>query len=1214
MTASRRGGRGRGRPATGPAARRQMHLDWLSLVEVTGPFLSVPVLADEWPDLESLDRTARDRLRLAHREWQDDPAAGTPAWIEYVLRELLGWAGDLHTGGLADLALHNAEHDTTVTPSFALIEPDGKVGADDCRLLGLVCDDLPTRRIRGSAWAATPADRLAQLCRHHGVELGLATNGRWWTLVWAPRGGVTTTATFDAIAWPETAERDVVRAFVSLLERGRFFAVADEAKLPALLNRSQDHQEELTDRLGVQVRQAVELLVGAIGRADARDRARGATGLSAVTAHEVYHGAVTVMMRIVFLLFAEERKLLPADNELYAQAYSAGRLYEELERRVQDAGGNEGELEHTTVAWHRLLALFTAIHRGIDHPRLPMTAYDGSIFDPDAFPWLEGRTPGSSTPGRPVPVDDRTVLHMLRSVQYVVIGKELRRVTFRTLDVEQIGYVYEGLLSYEGFRAADTVVGLIGREGREEEVALADLERLAAGTPDVPALAAALNETYKDSGIGSPKALAKALAPLPRDERAIAETKLYDVTGDHHLVQRLLPFYGIIRRDLRGDPVVIMPGALYVTESKLRKNTGTHYTPRFLAVQIVEGALEPLVYSPGPLQTADRNEWKLRPAADILALKVADIAMGSGAFLVAACRYLGGKLIEAWSAEGDQRAQAYLDSELTTDQALDAEADPVVVEARRQIIEHCLYGVDINPMAVEMAKLSLWLVSMDSGRPFTFLDDRLAAGDSLLGITSLDQLEVMHLDAKKGRKIHERALLDFTAGVRELVADVAEQRRRLAEIHGDDTAAVAEKRRLLADVEQKTERAKLLADLTVGAALAAHVHDRKKRTDLIVHPALGRSVIDQLSRRGSTDDALHDASLVAADLGRRLTAGSPGAEEEAIETRTRWLAADQPPGTLDRVPLHWPLTFPEVFESGGFDAVVGNPPFLGGKKLTGTLGVAYREYIIQWLGHGARGHADLIAYFALRTHALLDHIGQAALIATNSLAQGDTREVGLDQLLSNGITIRQSIKSEPWPSKSATLEYSAIWTSRLPLTDKALRLADGVSVRAISPSLDQVTRATGTPRRLIANTEIAFNGSYIMGIGFTLETGHARELIERNARNKDVLFPYLNGQDLNSRPDFSASRWVINFHDWPQERAAMYTECFDHVVRNVKPDRQRQKDPYGQRYWWQHFRSRPELHRAITGLTEVIAITLVSKVVMCPFRGAAELCGLALIA
>ncbi len=490
--------------------RRQAHIDWLKLIEVSGPFLSVPVLTAEWPDLEPLDTRARDLLRQQHRQWQEDVAGNAGSWINFVLDDLLGWNGAVRRDGLGSLALDVPEHETTIIPSFTLADP----GTGEIRLLGLVSEGSPAARVKGSDWPATPVDRLAQLCRHHGVELGLATDGRWWALVWAPAGGVTTVAVFDAISWPESSERDVVRAFISLLERRRFFAVPSARQLPALLRESLNNQEEITDRLGVQVRQAVELLVASFGRADAAARDRGQPGLAAVSAYEVYRGAVAVMMRIVFLLFAEESGLLPADNELYARAYSAGGLYAELEQRVADARSNEGELEHTYLAWHRLLALFTVAYRGIDHPELDLIAHDGSLFDPDGHPWLEGRVAGSGESGIPLAVDDRTVLHMLRAVQTVTIGGELRTVSFRTLTVEQIGYVYEGLLSFEGFRAAEVMVGLIGKDGQEDEVPLTALEDVAAAQPDISALAAQLASVHKDSGIGSPRALAAKLGLL----------------------------------------------------------------------------------------------------------------------------------------------------------------------------------------------------------------------------------------------------------------------------------------------------------------------------------------------------------------------------------------------------------------------------------------------------------------------------------------------------------------------------------------------------------------------------------------------------------------------------------------------------------------------------------------------------------------------------
>lgn len=404
-------------------------------------------------------------------------------------------------------------------------------------------------------------------------------------------------------------------------------------------------------------------------------------GSADVDAHDVYRGAVSVMMRVVFLLFAEERGLLPTDNELYARAYSAGRLGAELEQRALE--GSEVDLEHSCAAWHRLLALFGAVHAGVDHPRLHMPAHDGGLFDPEAYRW------------RPLSLDDRTVLHVLRTVQYVQVGKgrnaERRTLSFRSLDVEQIGYLYEGLLSFEGFRADEVTVGLIGKEGHEE-VALSSLEQAAVSVVDVPALAAALADQYKGWGIGSATALGRKLAPLAGTDREEARKKLLVATGgDYPLAERLLPFHGLLRTDL---PVVILPGALYVTESALRGNTGTHYTPRELAEEMVLHALEPLVFAPGPLQTADRAQWAPVSSEQILALKVADIAMGSAAFLVAAARYLGARLLDAWVREGDPRVADY--AAASAERGPDADDDPVMIEARRQVIEHCLYGVDIN--------------------------------------------------------------------------------------------------------------------------------------------------------------------------------------------------------------------------------------------------------------------------------------------------------------------------------------------------------------------------------------------------------------------------------------------------------------------------------------------------------------------------------------
>lgn len=1156
---------------------REQHRDWLSLVEVDGPFLTLPVLTRVWPTLAPLDSETRARLADAHQHAAVKPRA----WIEFVVEDLLGWQG-LATWGPIQLDWTDAEHDVTVGCDFALTRPAPAdpaaeqpvdVRPGQTYLLGYVVDNDadPRARVLGDDWAATRTDRAAAACRALDVPLALVTNGRLWSLVWAPRGGVTTVVTFDTATWTEAADRVVVRAFVSLLSRTRFTSVADHELLTALLRESLNAQEEITEELGRGVRRAVEQLVEAMGRWDAREAAVGRDGLAAAGPHEVYQGAVRVLMRLVFLLFAEERRLLPSDMEIYADGYGALTLCERLESDAQDGG--EEALEHRTGAWLQLLATSTAVYRGVRSPRLTLPAYDGSLFDPQTHPWLSQ-----------VSIDDRTLLHVLRAVQFVQIKRERRRVSFRALQVEQIGYVYEGLLAYDATRAEQWVLGLIGKSGLEEEVPLPELERrlgahtdLDTGVFDHQALAEALAVAYKDSGIGSAKKLAGLLTPTAAAERTRRLQRLLAVTeGDRSLAERILPIAGLLRDDLRGLPTVIPAGSLYVTASAARAKSGTHYTPRELAEEVTQTALLPLVYgTPGPLDTDDESAWTPATAGEILKLNVADIAMGSGAFLVAACRFLGDRLVAAWARASDRDAADHLErtGRETDVLRVDGVEPEIVIRARRLIIEHCLYGSDINPMAVEMAKLSLWLVSMDPGRPFTFLDDRLVSGDSLLGIANLDQLEALHMNAAAGRRIHGKWVKDPTAGLRSLLADLASERQDLAEMPGETLEQLNAKRARLESTERMRWRADLLADLVVSSSLVRAANGKVglkiASKDL---GALAEDLIDQPA----------DSEIVG----------------DARSMANSWLRFGLDNDADDRVPLHWPLEFPEVFTAGGFDAIIGNPPFLGGKKITSALGTCYRDFLLHCIGRSVRGNADLVAYFVLRAHELLNQRGQAGLIATNTLAQGDTREVGLDQLVADGVTIKAAIKSEPWPSRSAVLQYCAVWTSRSAMRPGARAVLNSHPAATITSALDPGSRATGQPGRLSINSGIAFQGSVVLGMGFTMNPDRARQLIEADSRNAEVLLPYLNGQDSNSRPDGSASRWVINFHDWSEERARSYPAPFAQVVREVKPQRdENTKRNYRER-WWQFGERCPGLYRAINDRRRVVAITLVSKVVM----------------
>ncbi len=1137
--------------------------DWLTVLEVEGPFLAAPVVKDAFPaGLPALERDAVRTLR--ERSVALDASLGScDGFVQHVLADLLDWAGEFaqRPSLPQGLDVPVPEHRTHVPIDLVLRGRDGS----SLRLLGQV---LPpgahaTGKSAADSWAATPADRLAHALRHHAVPLGLLTNGNDWTLVAVGEGGTTSFVTWTRHAWLD--EPDTLKAFVALLGRQRFFGVDDSQTLPALLAESLRRQEELTDRLSDQAHAAVEMLVAVLGRADVNHRERHGSALlpEGVMPADVYSASVTVFMRLLFLLYAEERDLLPLDDDTYATAYAVTTLVRQLRAAADERG--EPTLERSTAAWHRLLATFRAVHRGTRHHGLNLNAYGGSLFDPDRFPWLEGRHPDQD--GTVPPLDDRTILRALEALTKVrVPGEpEPRAVSFAALDVEQIGYVYEGLLDQDAQRAETWICGMVGdTRGLKDgpELPLHELEAQLARGDD--AFSAWLSKEIKDAG-GSmtASAIAKRMVPLDADDRLEGERLVRPVaSGQQQIVERLLPFTALLRRDPRDLPVVYAPGSLYLTESSLRANTGAVYTPRSLAERVVNTTLEAVVYSPGPLDTEDRQAWRLITPDALLELSVIDIAAGSGAFLVSAARYLATRLQEAWVLHTPHEP------------ALRLHPDEQRLAATRAVIDHCIYGVDINPLALEMAKLSLWLISLDKGRPFGFLDDKLAVGDTLLGISHPDQIRTLHFDPKKGRKLHEDVLAVWPYDTDALLKSAAELRRQIAEIDLHDSRDADHKSRLLERAAEITERLTVVGDALSGASL-----------------------------RGGTDiEYLSVANKVAA-------ANSARVDDEEPWQHLEDYAAE---GLLDpdggrRRPAHFPLLFPEAFADGrGFSVVVGNPPFLGGQKLTGAFGVPYRQHLQTAVGHGVKGSADLVAYMVLRAEAVLDRDqGHCGLIATNTLAQGDTREVGLDQVTAGGLDLRGAVKSEKWPTQGANLEFSIVWGSRKARGDGIYALADGLPVPAITPSLDPAGRITGNPHRLDKNVGVSFQGCIVLGKGFILSPERANQMIDADPRNAEVLFPYVNGEDLNSRPDSSGSRWVIDFNDWAAERCAGYRLPWEHINMAVKPERQRRNDqgayvlrsPLPERYW-QYAEKRPALRKATASLDHVLAIARVSKVVL----------------
>jgi len=1131
------------------------HADWLSLVESSGPFLSLPVLLRAFPQgLDPRDPEQAKQLRLAYEEWQENPnlAAKQRAWVTHVLTQVLLHPKDLLAEGQTlppGLTATMAEYGEILRPELALLGPVGsELAAKPQLLISLYpVEQSLDKPAAGKHWKATPGTRMMELLHATDVPLGLVTNGEEWMLVFAPRGDTTGFTSWYASLWID--EPITLRAFHSLLSTRRFFGVAPSDTLVALLKESAQDQQEVTNQLGDQVRDAVEVLIQAFDRLD---QDTGRTLLKGLDEKSLYDAALTVMMRLVFLFSAEERGLLHLGEPLYDENYAVSTLREQLQE-VADHYGEE-VLERRHDGWARLLATFRAVHGGVNHQDLMLPAYGGSLFDPDRYPFLEGRAPSTrwqSSPAAPLEINNRVVLHLLKSLQMLQVKvpgggpAEALRVSFEGLNIEQIGHVYEGLLDHTAVRAKEVVLGLAAsRKKPVASIALAELEKLR--QDDEAKLIELLEEETGRSG----KALEKALknGGEPEDFH-----KLLVACGqDKEVAERIIPFRGLLRQDSFDRLVVVLPGGIYVGQGGARRSTGTHYTPRSLTEPIVQHTLEPLVYQ-GPAEGLPKEQWWLRSPKEILELKVCDMAMGSGAFLVQACRYLSERLVEAWeNLEKEHPGEVLITPEggfsqgEPSERLIPEEAAERLAIARRLVADRCLYGVDINPMAVEMAKLSIWLITVDKSRPFTFLDHALKCGDSLLGAISLQQIENFSLRAG------EHQITFSTSNLFRYAEEASLKRIALEALPSDSDGQIVTKNRLHSEAEAATAKVRALADCIVALELC--------RLD-------GKAYDQQRSIAADTaEQAMHQS----------LTEFQSYAQERLGERRA----------------FHWPLEFPEVFQRGGFQAIVGNPPFMGGRLIGRALGDEYHDFLAE-IRNRIAGSPDLCAYFILRAFSMLALRGYLGMLATKTIAETGTRSVCLDQLIQKKATIFRASARYPWPGAAAVVVAvlhiaKSTWHARPILDGEELDLIDGGL---------QKNAGDAAAFQLVAMKARFSQGQDLMGRGFELDEKTRSELIRVDPSSASVIRPLFNGQDLNTMARWVPYRWAIYFADMSESEARRFPAAFDHLKTHVKPYREGLTGQIHQTCFWKFWDLRPKLMAELQTHQEILASAVVTKYV-----------------
>ncbi len=1091
-----------------PAVRD--HLEWLGFVQPTGLVFSAPALVRAGAILPRRDSEGQKRLIECIEERLFDPNEVPAPFIpdfRTFADKVLGWsfspkgyAGTEECPIPDELQLYLPEYGETLRPDYAVRELEPREGETAWQLLISVLE--PGRHFDRSEQHAgglesSPHSRMERLLRNTGVHAGMLFNGRVLRLISAPSGESSGWLDFRLEDMVQTAGRPITSAMRLLLGQTRLLNLPRSGRLTALLEESRKFQNEVSERLAEQVLHALyELLRGFQA---AHDASKGELLHSSLSKKpdEVYRALLTVILRLVFLFYAEERDMLP-ENDTFTQYYSISQLYQRLR---EDDSLYPDTMDQRYGAWSQLVSLFRIIYDGAEYKTMKLPKRHGDLFDPDRFPFLEGRIPGVARQINeriePPLVPDGTIYRALEKL--LVLDGE--RISYRALDVEQIGSVYETMMGFrlETASGKSAAIKAAKKYGAPTTI---DLEALLAEKPEKRKkwiqdrsdlkLTARVNKTVKD-------------AVTLEDLHAALEPVL----------------------DRAATPDLVPRGAMILQPSEERRRSGSHYTPRALTEPIVRKALEPILERLRP-------QKNIPPLSDdILEIKICDPAMGSGAFLVEACRQLGNILVESWRAHGDM-------PDIPPD-------EDDVVYARRMVAQRCLYGVDRNKTAVDLAKVSLWLITLARDHAFTFLDHALRHGDSLVGL-SKKQISALHWDETKtsfeGIPVHQQ------------IKKVNEIRQRIRQ--ADENISDFELRDLWDQAVTEINKVRIYGDLVLAAFFSSRNAGKREKKRIEYADAVFQDRAEEY--RGWLDE--------------RRESGKP------------------------LIPFHWEIEFPEVFEreNPGFDVFVGNPPFAGKNTTLASNVKGYLDWLKQ-INTESHGNSDLVAHFFRRA---FDHIregGTFGLIATNTIAQGDTRSTGLRWICKHNGVIYSAQKRIKWPGLAAVM-VSVIHVIKGDYS--GVRLLDDVEKEKITAFLFH-RGDHDDPAKISANAGMSFQGSIVLGMGFTFDDTDTKgiansiedmeNLIKKDPANKEVIFPYIGGEEVNKNTSHTNCRYVINFGERSEnECRRRWPDLMILLEDKVKPDRMKKNDKVARDKWWQFLRPRPEMHEAI-GEFEKVLIT-----------------------
>ncbi|MBN4003312.1 DNA methyltransferase [Nostoc sp. LPT] len=1091
----------------------RLHKEWLGFLQPVGLVVSPPALSAAQAvvnrNVVELQQTLQEVARREPLSGDiDKETFGIDDFPAFTIN-VLGWQPEDLVVSPEELAIALPDYNEVLIPTYAVPDPNGnwmmlvQVLPDGTEL-----DNAGAEDSKSTGWHASPQSKFERLLKETKVYTGLLCNGTELRLVYAPLGESSGHLTFPVQAMCEVSGRLILGAMEMLLSADRLFNVPSDRRLSAILEKSRKYQNDVSIKLAEQVLEALWDLLRGFQIADATTKSCLVSDIATTAPQHIYGGLITILLRLVFLLYAEDRGLMSQDA-VYTRYYSVSGLYERLR---EDAGNYPDTMDQRYGAWAWLLSLFRLVYEGGGHADLYLPARHGQLFDPDEYRFLEGRSQSTEYQTgeslEPPRISDGVIHRVLQGL--LVLDGE--RLSYRSLDVEQIGSVYEAIMGYEVERASSPVIGVWSKPK---------------GSKSSVTVVVSVEEVLKTK-VGERAKYLKDVAGCEITGKSLTELK--DATTAEDVVAALG------RKVSPKTPSLMPVGSLYLQPGEERRRSGSHYTPRALTEPIVKETLRPILSALGENPTPEQ----------ILELKVCDLAMGSGAFLVESCRQLAEKLVEAWNKQN-------VLPEIPIDE------EPLLY-ARRLVAQRCLYGVDKNPFAVNLAKLSLWLATLAKAHPFTFLDHALKWGDSLVGLTS-EQIKTFNWDEDKTYKDPNLPLFN-------LAMEKAKFYRN--GIHNLDEDNYAAKRDFYKNIETELGDIRLKGDLVI-ASFFAKDKDKARKDER------DNSWLKFYQWQKNQEDDL-DVRRICAEL--------------------RY-------GEKPVPAFNWEIEFPEVFdrENTGFDAIVGNPPFAGKNTTINAHASGYQDWL-KVVNPESHGNADLVAHFFRRAFSLLRQSGCFGLIATNTIAQGDTRSTGLRYICEQGGTIYNAQKRLKWPGLAAVV-VSVIHVFKGKYENR--KLLDGREVNLISAFLFH-TGGNENPKVLLVNADKSFQGSIVLGMGFTFDDSNPdatpitemHQLIEQNPKNIERIFPYIGGEEVNSSPTHAHHRYVINFGDMTEAEAREYPDLMKIVEKKVKPQRISlpPKNSWNKTVaekWWLFGADRVELRSAIAPLNCVLVSCIIGK-------------------